>query len=250
MEKPEPAGNPLEAHSINYRRVLDLSHQIHAGIPLWPGDPPVRFTTAATLESEGFRLRGFSMGEHSATHMNAPSSFHAEGIAIDAYSPESLVAPAVVLDVRDRAMLNGDYCLDANELAEWEKKWGPVPTGSVVLLGTGWSGKWSDPRVYLGYDSQGAMHFPGFGLAAARVLIEERRVAGLGIDTPGLDPGRDPTGQESFAVNKLLLEQPRIALENLANLDQLPPVGCTIVIGILRLKDGSGSPVSVLALVP
>ena len=147
-------------------------------------------------------------------------------------------------------MLNADYCLDVNELAEWEKKWGPVPAGSVALLATGWSGKWSDPRAYLGYDSQGAMHFPGFGLAAARVLIEERRVAGLGVDTPGLDPGQDPAGQESFAINKLVLEQPRIALENLANLDQLPPVGCAMVIGILRLKGGSGSPVSVLALVP
>ena len=238
--------DPVDARSINYRRVVDLSHPVHPGIPRWPGDPPVKFTTAATLESEGFRLGSFSMGEHSGTHMNAPISFHAQGLAIDAYSPESLVAPAVVLDVRQRAAGGADHRLDVSGLADWEEKWGPVPAGSIVLLATGWDGKWEDPRAYLGYDARGGMHFPGFGLAAARVLLEERGVAGLGIDTHGLDPGQEGT----FAINKLVLEQPRIALENLANLDQLPAVGCTLVIGILRLKDGAGSPASVLAFVP
>ena len=251
MDKLEPDGIPtgnkqMEARSITYRWVVDLSHPIHPGIPRWPGDPPVKFTTAATLESEGFRLRSFTMGEHSGTHMNAPISFHAHGVAIDAYAPESLVAPAVVLDVRDRAAANPDHCLDITGLADWEEKWGPVPAGSVALLMTGWDSRWEDPRRYLGYDSGGKMHFPGFGLAAARVLLEERGVAGLGIDTHGLDPGQEGT----FAINKLVLEQPRIALENLANLDQLPAVGCTLVIGVLRLKDRSGSPVSVLAFVP
>jgi len=238
--------NHVDARSITYRRVVDLSHQIHPGIPRWPGDPPVQFKTVASYEAEGFRLGSFSMGEHSGTHMNAPISFHAQGVAIDGYSPESLVAPAVVLDVRDRTAANADYCLGVPELTDWEARWGPVPAGSVALLATGWNTRWEDPRRYLGYGSGGEMHFPGFGLAAARVLLDERGVAGLGIDTHGLDPGRDG----AFRINKLVLEQPRIALENLANLDQLPPVGSTLVIGILRLKDGAGSPVSVLAFVP
>ena len=249
MDMLERGNNAIEARSITYRRVVDLSHPIHPGIPRWPGDPPVRFTTVATLASEGFRLGSFSMGEHSGTHMNAPISFHAQGLAIDAYSPESLVAPAVVLDVRDRAAnqtAGADYCLEVTDLAEWEEKWGPVPAGCVVLLATGWDNRWEDPRAYLGYDSQGKTHFPAFGLVAGRVLLEERGVAGLGIDTHGLDPSREG----AFAINKLVLEQPRIALENLANLGQLPAVGCTLVIGILRLKGGAGSPVSVLAFVP
>ncbi len=249
MESQNQNPDATEPRLISYNRVVALSHQIHPGIPRWPGDPPVKFSTAATLESEGFRLGSFSMGEHSGTHMKAPISFHAQGVAIDAYSPESLVAPAVVLDVRDRAAnktAGAGFRLGVPELTVWEAKWGPVPAASLVLLATGWDSKWADPRAYLGYDSRGEMHFPGFGLAAARVLLEERGVAGLGIDTHGLDPARDGT----FAINKLVLEQPRIALENLANLDQLPAVGCTLVIGILRLKDGAGSPASVLALVP
>ena len=87
--------------------------------------------------------------------------------------------------------------------------------------------------------------FPGFSFEAADLLVSQRAVAGLGTDTPGLEPGSD-TG---FTVNKLVLEQPKIALENLSNLDQLPPTGTTLVIGILRLQGGSGSPVSVTAFV-
>jgi kynurenine formamidase len=47
-----------------------------------------------------------------------------------------------------------------------------------------------------------------------------------------------------------MLDQPRIVLENLTKLELLPPTGTTLVIGLLRLAGGSGSPASVLALVP
>ena len=96
----------------------------------------------------------------------------------------------------------------------------------------------------MGQNATGGQRFPGFGLDAVRFLLEERGIAGIGIDTHGVDGGQDDT----FAVNHLMLEQPRIVLENLTNLDQLPPAGVILVIGILRLKGGSGSPASVLAL--
>ena len=239
-----------DSRSITYRTVVGLSHPIHPGIPLWPGDPPVKFTKAASLDSEGFRLSSFTMGEHSGTHMNAPKSFHANGRGIDEYPPESLVAPAVVLDVRKQASAEADLRLSVDHLVDWEKRWGPVPQGSFVLLSTGWSDKWGNPREYLGYDFGGQMHFPGFGLATAQMLFNERGVAGLGIDTHGLDGGCIPGQNPAFAINQLAMQQPRIALENLANLHPLPPVGCTLVIGILRLKDGAGSPASVTAFVP
>jgi kynurenine formamidase len=77
-------------------------------------------------------------------------------------------------------------------------------------------------------------------------LLSQRQIAGVGIDTHGVDSGQDTT----FATNLLVLEQPRIVLENLTNLDQLPAIGTILVIGVLRLLGGSGSPVAVLALLP
>ena len=119
-----------------------------------------------------------------------------------------------------------------------------------MRCGAGWEEKWDDPPQYLGQNSgskaRPGLHFPGFGIDAVRFLLEQRGIAGLGIDTHGVDPGQDT----SFAVSKLLLEQPRIVLANLTCLDQLPPTGTTLVIGILRLRGGSGSPTSVIALIP
>jgi kynurenine formamidase len=231
--------------AITYNRVVGLSHAIHPGIPQWPDDPAVEFQEAASLDRDGYYLRRFSMGEHSATHMNAPIAFHPDGVGVDAYPAESLTVTAVVIDVTERCGNDPDYTLSTAEILAWEQRHGRVPNGSVVLLHTGWQEKWHDPRSYLGTGQNGEPRFPGFSQDAAAFLIDQRAVAGLGTDTPGLEPGSDT----SFAVNRSVLEQPRIALENLTNLDQLPPTGITLVIGILRLQGGSGSPASVTAFV-
>ena len=238
-------GPPLP-RTISYSRVVDLSHVIHPDIPCWPGDPPVNIRAAAAVETEGYRLNAVSIGEHSGTHLNAPRSFFADGQGVDAYPAQSLVAPAVVIDVTGPAESNPDYTFGAGDLAAWEQRCGPVPRGSLVLLRTGWDQKWPDPRRFFGYDAQGCMHFPGFGLDSASTIMDHRAAAGLGTDGPGVDPAQDP----AFAVNKLVLKQPRLVLENLNNLGDLPELGSTLVIGILRLRDGTGSPASVIALVP
>jgi kynurenine formamidase len=66
--------------SINYSRVVGLSRLVHPGMPQWPGDPAVDFETVAEMHRDGYYLRRFSLGEHSGTHLNAPSSFHPDGI--------------------------------------------------------------------------------------------------------------------------------------------------------------------------
>ncbi|MBE9038197.1 cyclase family protein [aff. Roholtiella sp. LEGE 12411] len=232
-------------NSITYSRVIHLSHVIDTSIPQWPDDPPVEFATVAKLQKDGYYLRRFSLGEHSATHINAPNSFHSSGVGIDQYPAQSLVVPAVVIDIRP-IVVNPDYALTIADVLFWEEQHGKIPAGNAVLLYTGWQEKWFDKNAFLNQDAEGIMHFPGFGSDATRFLLNERQITGVGIDTHGIDPGKD----NSFTVNRLVLEQPRIVLENLTNLNQLPPKGTTLVIGVLRLQNGSGSPVGVLALVP
>jgi len=232
--------------TITIRRVVYLSQVINPEIPLWPGDPPVEFETIAELEKDGYYLRRFSLGEHSATHMNAPNSFYSQGISIDQYPAESLIAKAVVIDIRQQVAANPDYALTLSDVLAWEQLYGQIPQGSMVLLFTGWQSKWSDKTAFLNPDATGVLHFPGFGSEATHFLLSERQIAGVGIDTHGVDSGQDTT----FATNRLVLKQPRLVLENLTNLDQLPAIGTTLVIGILRLLGGSGSPVAVLALLP
>lgn len=225
-------------------QIVHLSHVIDIDIPQWQGDPNVKFTTVARIETHGYFLRELVIGEHSATHINAPISFHANGVGIDEYVAESLVAPSVVIDINAQAAMNPDYVLTVQDILVWERQYGEITEGNVVLLHTGWSGKWSDTDAFMLEDDQG-IHFPGFGSDATQFLLENRKIAGIGIDTHGVDGGIDTT----FAVNRLVLEKPRIVLENLTNLDKLPPRGFKIAIAPLLLRGGSGSPVGVLAIV-
>ena len=241
-------GEPGSAfpNTLSYSRVVDLSQTIHPNIPRWPGDPRVAFETVAQISDEAYRLRRISLGEHSGTHINAPSGFHDDGMSIGGFSARSLIAAAIVMDAAESSARNADYLVTLEDVQVWEQQFGSVPKGSILLLYSGWQEKWDTPHAFLNLDSNGAGHFPGFGMEAVRFLIAERRVGGIGIDTHGVDGGQD----QKFAVNRLILEKPRIVLENLTNLDQLPPTGTTLAIGILRLVGGAGSPASVLALVP
>ena len=186
------------------------------------------------------------MSEHGGTHLTAPASFYPDGRTVDEYPAEELVKPAVVIDVREQCRANRDYALTVRDLTAWESRHRPVPAGSIALLMTSWAERWGNPDEYLGTDDKGGLHFPGFGPDAASLLVNERRVAGLGTDTAGVEPGIDG----SFTISRLALAQPRIVLENLANLHQLPPTGAILVIGLLRLEGGSGSPAAVTAFLP
>lgn len=235
------ATNPL-----GVAKVVDLSHTIDQKIPLWPGDPKMVFDKVATFETDGYYLRDFSIGEHSATHMNAPNSFIDGKEGIDEYGPADLMRPAVVIDVRKQAAADPDYALTQADLDAWEEQNGKVPEGSVVLLDTGWSKYWRDPKKFFGQDAKGGLHFPGFDGKTTKFLLDERGISGVGIDTHGVDPGQD----ESYSTNTQVLSEPRIVLENLDRLDQLPATGANIIIAPLKLKDGSGSPATVTGLIP
>jgi len=231
--------------TIAYSQIIDLTHPIHPNIPIWPGDPAPEIATVAQIETDGYFLRKFSMGEHSATHINAPNSFYAGGASIDSYSPQSLVSPAIAIDIRQQSLANPDYTLTIDDILTWERQHKLIEPGNLVLLYTGWQEKWDNQGAFFNRDDRGICHFPGFGKAATQFLLKERSIAGIGTDTHGVDTGQD----ESFVVNKLVLKTQRILLENLANLHLLPAADITLVIGILRLLGGSGSPVSVLAFV-
>jgi kynurenine formamidase len=238
---------------IQFKSVVDLSHVIDTNIPLWPGDPAVVFNKVADINADGYYLRSFTIGEHSATHMNAGNSFFAGGSSIDSYGPEKLVRRAVVVDVRGKvnrnldAAGNSDYVVTTQDFKDWERANGRIPKDSIVFVLTGWQDRWNDQAKFISNEAVGDapydLHFPGIGGDASAWLLAERNIAGVGIDTHGADPGQDA----NYQTNNNVLAADGIVLECVANLDKLKPTGNTVVLGRLALKEGSGTPLSVLA---
>ncbi|HOT96688.1 MAG TPA: cyclase family protein [bacterium] len=223
-------------------RILDLSHPFAADMPVWPGDPPVWITPTAGYEREGYLLNALSCGEHSGTHCGAPCHFVTGGTSMDRFSAEQLVAPLVKITRR----LHQDDLLTAAGVTGWEKRFGPIAADAAVVVETGWSSRWPDAAAYLARDAGGTMHFPGISLEAMQLLVVERGVRIVGIDTPGVDGG----ASADFAAGTLLAHHGGLHLENLARLAQAPPTGAWLIIGALAITGGSGAPARLLALTP
>jgi kynurenine formamidase len=212
----------------------------------WPGDPPFLVEPAAALETHGFRLRRVSFGEHAGTHLCAPAGFLVDGVGVEAYAAETLVAAAVVLDARGRCAADPEWSVSVQWLTDWEDRHGGIPADSFVLLNTGWAARWGSPAAFVNLDEAGVPRTPGFGAPAADWLLAKRGVRGLGSDAPGIEVGRDAT----FAVNRAVLAAGGLVLECLGSLDALPAQGAWLVVGALRIGGGTGAPATVIALCP
>ncbi|MBI2993910.1 MAG: cyclase family protein [Gammaproteobacteria bacterium] len=224
-------------------KVVDLTHALHAGMAYWPGGVPFGMERLVDYD-RGYRLHRFTMGENTGTHVDAPSHFIPQGRDIDDLEPSQLVAPLVVIGVEARSRANPDYRLSAADIDAWEMEHGEIPPGCFVALNTGWHRKFDDPKSYLNQDARDVMHFPGYSVEAAKILLK-RDVAGIGIDTLSIDPG----DSQDFAAHKVVLGAGRYMVENLANLDVLPATGATIIVGVLPVRGGSQAQARVLALI-
>ena len=225
-------------------RVLDLSYSINEKLVPWPGDEKwFEAKVNASIEKDGYFTRSFWMLEHYGTHLDAPAHFPPGKATVDQITAKQLFGPAAVLDVRAEGAKDADYQLPAARVEEWEGQHGRIPAGAIVLLRTGWAVRWPDAQRYRNQDAQGRMHFPGFSVEAAKLLIE-RQVSGLGCDTMSVDCG----ASADFAVHRLALGSGLYHLENLSDLGALPEAGAFLVVAPIKLEGGSGGPVRVFAL--
>jgi kynurenine formamidase len=234
----------LEGVATGKTHVIDLSYAISDKMVPWPGDAKAfEAKINATIEKNGYFTRSFWMLEHYGTHLDAPAHFPPGTTTVDRIAPEKFFGPAVVLDVTKEAERDPDYQLSAKDISAWEQKHGSVPVGAIVVLRTGWSARWPDVARYRNQDANGKMHFPGFSVEAAKVLLA-RQVSGLGCDTLSIDPGNSP----DFPVHRLVLGAGVYQLENLADLSGLPETGALVIAAPIKLEGGSGGAVRVFAL--
>lgn len=253
--KPRRPGPPHRRRGldlINFHPV-DLTYTIDEKTPFWPTAPGIfqyiQLHAGPTEAGHYYSAGAFCMPEHGGTHVDAPAHFAEDGQSVDKIDLDHLMGPAVVIDISEAAAKDADYRLSVKDIEEWERKNGVIPAAAIVLLRTGWGANWPDPKSYLGSDLLGdasKLHFPSYGKSAAKLLIKDRKVGALGVDTASIDGGQS----QSFPVHRLVAKAGRPGLENLANLDKLPLTGAWVMALPMKIGGGSGGPARVLALAP
>jgi kynurenine formamidase len=235
------------APESGFRRVVDLTHAINPQVPTYePGQKSAfQAETVATIDKDKYFARNISLPEHFGTHIDAPAHFARGMWTVDQIPPERLIAPLAVIDVSTNVKSNPDYQISVEDIANWEKVNGQIPPGAAVIAHTGWDARWNSIKEYRDADAKGVMHFPGYSLDAAKFLVEARDIYALGIDTLSIDYGPS----QDFPVHQYTLSHSLYHLENVAELERVPPSGALVVAAAVKLEAGSGGPVRILALV-
>jgi kynurenine formamidase len=226
---------------------VDLTHTLSPRFPYIPiGNLtfPIRITEIGNHQKDGVFSNKWELTEHNGTHIDAPNHFAANARGLDEIPADELFVPAVMVDFRAQTKADSDALLSVTDLQAWERAHGTVPVGAAVLLWTGWESRVASQEAFVNAGPDGTMRFPGFGAAAVAFLVNERKVTGIGTDTLSIDHGSDV----HFTAHRTLFAANRWALECLAHLGDVPPVGATLIVGASKVEHASGGPARVFAV--
>ncbi len=240
-------------------RVIDLTQTLTPEFPQIALPPemgqcwPFRIEEASRYDERGpgWYWNNFSCGEHTGTHFDAPihwiSGRHLSNNAVDTIPPQHFVAPACVIDCHLQAQADPDYLMSVADIEVFEQAHGRIPAGSWVLMRSDWS-KRQDPEAYQNFDASG-QHTPGPSSEAVQFLVDQRDVLGFGSEAIGTDAGQGVHLRPPYPCHYFMHGAGRYGLQCLTNLDLLPAKGSVLICPPLKIQQGSGSPLRVLALV-
>lgn len=229
-------------------RWIDLTHPFDQTTIYWPTSQPFRLELAHRgLTERGFwyEANNYSAAEHGGTHIDAPSHFAKGKWSVDQIPLDRLIGPGIKVDVSLKTRNNPDYLISKQDFLEWERRYGRIPPGSIVLVRTGWERFWPDKKKYLGTAKRGGLanlHFPGFSQEAALFLVQNRTVRSIGLDTASLDYGQS----KEFLAHRVFGQANVPGFENLHQLDSLPAKGFRVIALPMKIGQGSGSPLRII----
>ncbi|NDW46767.1 cyclase family protein [Ruegeria sp. PrR005] len=239
-------------------RVVDLTHTLDPDFPVIILPPEFgqcarfRMEEISAYDHRGpaWKWHNISMSEHTGTHFDAPAHWISgrdlPRAAVDEIDPANFIGPVCVIDCSDGAAEDEDFELTVPLIEGWEAAHGRIPAGAWVLMRTDWSKRRG--AEYLNMREDGP-HSPGPTPEAIRFLIEQRDIRGFGVETVGTDAGQGNHYIPPYPAHYYLHGAGRFGLQCLSDLDQLPPTGAVLIAAPLKIKNGTGSPLRVLALV-
>jgi len=216
--------------------------------------PPIEIHRISEYDGDGpfWAWNWLKVGEHSGTHFDAPHHWitgkdYSDGFT-DTLDVQRLVAPVNVLDFSAECAANPDFLLTIDHVKAWEAQHGAINAGEWVVLRSDWDKRSHDEALFLNANETGP-HTPGPTAEVIQYLVG-KGIVGWGSQCIGTDAGLAGGMTPPFPAHNLLHANNRFGLASLANLDQLPAKGAILIAAPLKIKNGTGSPIRALALVP
>jgi kynurenine formamidase len=245
-------GDSSSRVAIVASKVIDLTYNFDASTIYWPTAKSFDWQKESWGISPGgywYAAARYAASEHGGTHIDSPIHFGKDKATTDEIPLSRLIGPAAVIDISAACAQDSDYRLNVADITSWEKRYGPIPDGAIVLVHTGWGKLWPDKKRYLGSDAPGDtahLHFPGISREAAEFLVTKRKINGVGIDTASMDYGPS----KDFIAHQIINGANIYGLENVANLGQVPRSGATVIALPMKIKGGTGAPTRIIAILP
>ena len=213
---------------------VELSHSLNNDSPYWSGIPEGSVELCKVVFDWGnpmldCRIHTFKFPGQFGTHIDFPGHFVKDGDLSEAYDVKQGVFPLCVVDITDKVAQDVHYAVTAQDIKDYEAKYGPIPDGAFVALRTDW-------------------YFPGWSMEALKYIYEERNAAANGHETLDTDASAEAAKAEDLACERYVLAKGKLQIEVLRNLDKVAPAGAVLFAAWPRIEGATGLPARVWAI--
>jgi kynurenine formamidase len=242
----------LYDRTLSKARYIDLTHDITPGIPVWRGFGPATFSPAVdpvtgkayTYAESGFEATAYLLRtDQFGTQLDPPAHWAPEYPSIDELPATYAVRPLVVISIARQVRADPRYFLHVSDIRAWERRHGRIPKGSVVMVRSDWSKRWTEDPVKA-KELAADPNFPSVGLDALKFLHLQRNILFHGHEP--LDTDTTPT----LEGEDWLMHNGYTQAEGVDNLDGVPATGCLVSMGYPKFKGGLGGYARYVAICP
>ena len=227
---------------------VELSHSLNNDSPYWSGIPEGSVELGKVVFDWGnpmleCQIQTFKFPGQFGTHIDFPGHFSKGGALSDAFGVKDAVFPLCVIDITEKVAEDCHYAVTAQDIRDYEAKYGPIPDGAFVALRTDWYKNWPDMDALSGIAEDGSENFPGWSLEALKYIYEVRNAAANGHEALDTDASAEAAKAEDLACERYVLEKGKLQVEVLRNLDQVAPAGAVLFVAWPRIEGAVGLPV-------
>lgn len=232
---------------------VDLTHQMNNDSPYWSGIPDGSVELSKTVFDWGnpmleCLIQTFKFPGQFGTHIDFPGHFIKDAPLSESFGVKDGAFPLCVVDVSDKVKSDPTYVVTPEDIKEYEKQYGDIPDGAFVAIRTDWSKNWPDMDKLSGIAEDGSENFPGWSLEALKYIYEVRNAAANGHEALDTDASREAAKAGDLACERYVLQQGKLQVEVMCNLDQLPAAGAVAFVAWPNFEGATGLPVRMWAI--